>query len=207
MITHVNRNSNVFISSSGEQSHLVAKYLRDWLFQLIQSAQPWMSESEVEKGSLSASRERYKPHAGRCQAVKPPSRSPSDVPTTSTAEGPFGEVRFTVKGINLNTGTEETHDIALTLEVETLGKLRKEQTADDVERGYVRFMPDDMQQLHGIPKPSQEQRENLTPKGWPASRHNASRRREVPPLLIREFLPITPVKSLALIGKAAADQR
>lgn len=44
---------NVFISWSGERSRLVAEYLREWICTVVQAAKPWMSESEIEKGSRS----------------------------------------------------------------------------------------------------------------------------------------------------------
>ena len=44
---------NVFISWSGERSRLVAEYLREWTRTVVQAAKPWMSESEIEKGSRS----------------------------------------------------------------------------------------------------------------------------------------------------------
>jgi hypothetical protein len=42
---------NVFISFSGETSLAAAKALREWLPSVVQSARPFMSESDVEKGS------------------------------------------------------------------------------------------------------------------------------------------------------------
>lgn len=49
----MSRNHNVFLSWSGERSRLVSEFLRDWISQVVQAAKPWMSESEVEKGTRS----------------------------------------------------------------------------------------------------------------------------------------------------------
>jgi hypothetical protein len=42
---------NVFISWSGERSRLVAGTLKQWLGNVLQNARPWMSETDIEKGS------------------------------------------------------------------------------------------------------------------------------------------------------------
>ena len=44
-------NYNVFIGWSGERSRLVAEFLRGWIPKVVQSARPWMSETDIEKGS------------------------------------------------------------------------------------------------------------------------------------------------------------
>src|SRR5215471_14532075 len=42
---------NVFISWSGERSEKVAVALYDWLRMVVQTARPWMSKEDIEKGS------------------------------------------------------------------------------------------------------------------------------------------------------------
>jgi hypothetical protein len=40
----------VFISWSGKKSAAVADFIRAWLPMLVQSVEPWMSESDIEPG-------------------------------------------------------------------------------------------------------------------------------------------------------------
>src|SRR5208337_62844 len=47
----MNKKYNVFIGWSGERSRLVADFLRGWISKVVQSARPWMSETDIEKGS------------------------------------------------------------------------------------------------------------------------------------------------------------
>lgn len=42
---------NIFISWSGERSQWIAEALRDWLPTIVQAAKPWMSATDIEKGS------------------------------------------------------------------------------------------------------------------------------------------------------------
>ncbi|MFZ3199858.1 MAG: toll/interleukin-1 receptor domain-containing protein [Candidatus Acidiferrales bacterium] len=42
---------NVFISWSGPRSKWVAEAMREWLPVVLQAAKPWMSETDIEKGS------------------------------------------------------------------------------------------------------------------------------------------------------------
>ena len=43
--------NNVFISWSGKRSQIVAEALYGWLPLALQAAKPWMSSSDIEKGS------------------------------------------------------------------------------------------------------------------------------------------------------------
>jgi len=42
---------NVFIGWSGQRSRFVATFLRSWISQVVQSARPWMSDTDIQKGS------------------------------------------------------------------------------------------------------------------------------------------------------------
>jgi hypothetical protein len=43
---------NVFISWSGDRSKAAAQALREWLPDILQAAKPWMSGTDIEKGSV-----------------------------------------------------------------------------------------------------------------------------------------------------------
>jgi hypothetical protein len=47
----ITKPSNIFISWSGPRSKHVASALRLWLPDVLQSARPWMSDSDIDKGS------------------------------------------------------------------------------------------------------------------------------------------------------------
>jgi len=47
----VSKTFNLFISWSGERSGIVARFLRGWIQTVVQAARPWMSETDIEKGS------------------------------------------------------------------------------------------------------------------------------------------------------------
>lgn len=49
----MDNSSNLFISWSKERSKWVARALREWLPTVIQSVQPWMSDSDIDAGSRS----------------------------------------------------------------------------------------------------------------------------------------------------------
>ncbi|RYH42354.1 MAG: TIR domain-containing protein [Alcaligenaceae bacterium] len=46
------RGMEVFISWSGERSHAVAKVLQVWLSAVLQATRPWLSSSDIERGSV-----------------------------------------------------------------------------------------------------------------------------------------------------------
>lgn len=46
-----NKTYNMFIGWSGDRSRVVATFLRGWISQVVQSARPWMSDTDIQKGS------------------------------------------------------------------------------------------------------------------------------------------------------------
>jgi hypothetical protein len=47
----MSKTNNVFISWSGERSKVAAQALKEWLPMVIQAVEPWMSDSDIDKGS------------------------------------------------------------------------------------------------------------------------------------------------------------
>jgi hypothetical protein len=88
--------------------------------------------------------------------------------SSGAAQGgpPYGQLRLTVKGRDLNTGADETFEISFTLEVQTARKLARyvEQIADNAERNQVRFESDSIQAL-------QDAREALVKAGATPPEH------------------------------------
>jgi hypothetical protein len=70
----------------------------------------------------------------------------------STPDGVYTQTRFTVKGLDLATGTEETHEITFTLDIPTARKIARylEEGAADAERHHLRHMAEGVQQFHKI---------------------------------------------------------
>ncbi len=42
----------IFLSWSGEQSHSIARILKDWLPKVIQAIEPYMSSEDIDKGTM-----------------------------------------------------------------------------------------------------------------------------------------------------------
>jgi hypothetical protein len=68
----------------------------------------------------------------------------------STTEGAYTQIRFTVRGLNLTTGGEETHEIGFTLDIPTARKIARylEEGAADSERNHLRHMTENVQKFH-----------------------------------------------------------
>jgi hypothetical protein len=85
----------------------------------------------------------------------------------ASAEGAYGQIRFTVRGLNLTTGAQETHDINFTLEIATARKIAHylEQIADDAERNHIRFMSENIQQSHRVREVLAQANKDPNPEG------------------------------------------
>jgi hypothetical protein len=96
--------------------------------------------------------------------------------STARADGhPYTDIRFTVKGINLSTHSEETYVINFTLEIATARKigLYLEQAAEDAERNQARFMSENIQQLQRVQEAFEQTKKGPAPPGGQAGPETA----------------------------------
>ena len=87
--------------------------------------------------------------------------------SNSTAQGPYATIRFTLKGLNPSTGTEETYDVDFALDVDVARKIASylERLADDSERNHVRFVSQNIQLLQQSREAVAQARKDPHPEG------------------------------------------
>ncbi len=167
---------SVFISWSGERSQRVAEALRDWLPNVIQKLDVWMSKADIEKGTQW--RGEIRSHldsssvgiicltpenltapwllfeSGALSKVESESGSESRVLTylydigASDVEEPLAQYQATIAN------EEDTKELVLTINRNIDEELRS--PSDRVEAAFGKFWPDLKDVLDAIPQPRVE---------------------------------------------------
>ena len=87
--------------------------------------------------------------------------------SNSSTEGAYATIRFTLKGLNLTTGEEETYEVDFALDVEVARRIAfyLERLADDTDHNHIRFVATNIELSHQSREAVAQAQTKLHPKG------------------------------------------